>query len=286
MALHDSIAAYLDAKVEIAAGLAIFRFALARDFIFKPGQHATLWLTHRGVTTPRPYSITSSPSNPRVLEFYINLVADGHLTPSLWDPEVLEGLQKQDPRTTVEFTGPKGLLVLDPEDRRDLAFIASGTGLAPFISMIRKLNEDYLSNPREACFRRIWVVHGVSYSAHLGFREELQQLATETLSDPNRRLQVVYLPTVSRPHLDPAWSGLTGRAETLFEDSHVQDRDPAGINCIVRGMLRTALRPQSHAVYICGHPGTIAAVVIALNRRAFAVETDLKHERYYPQERA
>lgn len=99
MTSHEHrIAARLESKIEIAEGLAILRFALSEDFHFKPGQYATLWLTHRGKTLPRPYSIASSPCETRVLEFYINLVAEGKLTPSLWNPEVLHALQNRHPR--------------------------------------------------------------------------------------------------------------------------------------------------------------------------------------------
>ena len=93
------------------------RFTLQRDFHFKPGQYATLWLTHKGKTVPRPYSIASSPAEFRTLEFYINLVREGRLTHSLWDPEVLKGLQTGDSETSAAITGPKGKFVLDPEDK-------------------------------------------------------------------------------------------------------------------------------------------------------------------------
>ena len=63
------IAARLDAKIDLADGVAIFRFALDRDFSFSPGQYATLWLTHLGKTIPRPYSIASAPSQRRCLRF-------------------------------------------------------------------------------------------------------------------------------------------------------------------------------------------------------------------------
>jgi ferredoxin-NADP reductase len=187
MTSHESrIAARLESKIEIVEGLAIFRFTLAEDFRFKPGQYATLWLTHRGKTLPRPYSIASSPSEFRVLEFYINLVAEGKLTPSLWDPEVLHALAHRYPETELAVTGPRGRFVLDLDDPRDFVFVASGTGLAPFMSMIRKLNEDYQTDPEGFQARRIYVVHGVSLSSHFGYHKELERIAADTLRDPPR----------------------------------------------------------------------------------------------------
>ncbi len=281
MTLHDAIPAYLEDKIELSQGLAIFRFALAREFAFKPGQYATLWLTHHGKTIARPYSIASSPTDTHTLEFYINLVADGHLTPSLWDPEVLHGLQTQIPETSVAVTGPKGLFFLDCNDKRNLIFVASGTGLAPFISMLRLLNAEYLRDPEGFQPRTVWVVHGVSHPGNLGYHDELQNLASETLKNPGRKLGVLYFPTISRPYIDPSWVGLKGRAESLFEDSASRDSGPLGLEEIVKGMLITVSRPETHAVYICGHPGTVDNVVRSFTARGFKVGSDLKHERYY-----
>jgi ferredoxin-NADP reductase len=281
LAKPRGLPARLDKKIDVAEGLAIFRIVFDEDFVFKCGQYATLWLTHKGETIPRPYSIASSPSEKRALELYINLVEEGKLTPWLWSPDVLRGLQTGDPETTLSITGPKGSFVLDPADQRDLVFVASGTGLAPFISMIRKLNEDYLNGLETSGTRRIYLVHGVSYSDNFGYRQELEQLASECLSNPARKLGLVYLPTISRPHMDPTWHGLKGRAESLFDDPAPRNSKPLDLDDTVKGMMRALLRPQTHAVYICGHPGTIDNTARILSIRGFALNKDLKFEKYY-----
>ena len=273
--------ARLDRKIDIAQGLAVFRIVFDQDFIFNSGQYATVWLTHKGETVPRPYSISSSPSEKRALEFYINLVAEGKLTPWLWNPEMLQALHNGDPETTLSITGPKGSFVLHPADQRDLVFVASGTGLAPFISMVRKLNEDYLNAPETSRTRRIYLVHGVSYSDNFGYRKELEQLASECLSNPARKLGLVYLPTISRPQMDPTWQGLKGRAESLFEDLAPCTSKALDLEDTVKGMMRALLRPETHAVYICGHPGTIDNTARILSSRGFAPNKDLKFEKYY-----
>src|ERR1044071_3167369 len=152
----NKIPARLGKKIDLAVGLAIFRLIFDQDFKFTPGQYATVWLTHKGKTIPRPYSIASSPSETRALEFYINLVAEGKLTPSLWNPEVVAALSNESPETYVHVSGPKGNFILDSADERDLVFVASGTGLAPFMSMTRKLNEDSLADPENFRSRRIY----------------------------------------------------------------------------------------------------------------------------------
>jgi ferredoxin-NADP reductase len=274
------IRAELDTRIDLDTGLSIFRFALQREFFFQPGQYATLWLTHNGETIPRPYSIASSPSETRILEFYINLVEEGHLTPSLWDPEVMHSLKSGREDASLAITGPKGRFVLDLNDPRDLIFVASGTGLAPFISMTRKLNEDYLAAPENFRSRAVRIIHGVSYSRNLGYRGELEALHLETQKNPARKLGFFYCPTISRPHLDSSWTGLRGRAESLFEDSP-GDMTPNPLENAMREWVRDQLSPATHVVYICGHPGTIDNTVRILSARGFKPDVDVKVEKYY-----
>ncbi len=283
MTSHEKrIAARLESRLEVAEGLAVFRFALEEEFHFKPGQYATLWLTHRGKTLPRPYSIASSPSDTRVLEFYINLVEEGKLTPSLWDPDVLHALQNRHSETELAVTGPRGRFLLEQNECRDLVFVASGTGLAPFMSMIRRLNEEYQDNPEQFHRRRVYVMHGVSLPSHLGYRSELERMACETRKDPTRGLALVYLPTISRPKMHPSWEGLTGRVELLFEPQSCAGSANPNLQDAVKSLLEVTLRPDTHAVYVCGHPGTIDRVEQSLSRRGFKPDADLKRERYYP----
>ena len=276
------IPARLVSRVDLADGLAIITVSLDRDFLFRPGQHATLWLTHRGKTIPRPYSIASSPSQLRQLEFYLNLVAEGQMTPSLWDPEVIRALETRDDRTSLAVTGPKGRFCLNPDDQRDLVFIASGTGLAPFVSMLRKFDED---SRKAANFhpRRIYLIHGVSRPAHLGYRAELEGLATATVDNPHRRLAFVYLPTVSQPRLDPAWEGLTGRAESLLQYDAESKPRLSTLETTVREMLCVLLRPETHAVYVCGHPGTVSNTIRILTARGYRLDSDVMSERFFPE---
>jgi ferredoxin/flavodoxin---NADP+ reductase len=250
---------------------------------FSPGQYATLWLKHGDRTVPRPYSIASSPRHPKTLEFYINLVSEGQMTPSLWDHELLLDLETRRPSTSVEFTGPKGRFLLDPSDTRDLVFIASGTGLAPFMSMVRFLNEESIAAPGSFVARRLCVVHGASLPAYLGYHQELSALMHDSLRNPKRVLAVTYLPTISRHYLDPGWQGLKGRAEYLLEDPGDSPRSalPTLEECL-RGLLLTMLRPESHVVYACGHPGTVDNVVRILSQRGFQPDRDIRREKYYP----
>jgi NAD(P)H-flavin reductase len=277
MTTLNRIPARLESKRDVSPGLSIFRFALECDFHFTPGQYATLWVTHQGKTVPRPYSIASSPTETRSVEFYINLVHEGTLTTNLWNEEVLQKLQHGGEKV-VEISGPRGRFILNPEEKRDLVLVASGTGLAPYISMVRKLKEECLAEPVQFRPRRIYIVHGASYPSHLGYREELESLSRETLSSPLRKLAFVYIPMISRPAEDPAWKGLTGRAETIFDTSGESSLDS---KTVVRGLLACAIRPETHLVYVCGYPGTVNNVCAALAARGFRKGLDIQFEKYY-----
>jgi NAD(P)H-flavin reductase len=282
MSHEIEIPAQLESRIELSDGLAIIRFALDRDFFFEPGQYATLWLTQGRDTFARPYTITSSPTETRVLEFYINLVREGKLTPSLWESSIIEGLRRRDRGIKAAITGPKGRFVLDVKDARDLVFIASGTGIAPFISMIRNLNENYLAAPKFFRPRRIFLIHGVSFPSHLGYRKEMEALAIESVQDPKRKLALIYFPTISRPFIDSTWAGLVGRADSIFNFSHIPKSGPLSLEDSVRNMFGAIMRPETHVVYVSGHPGTADNVIEALSHRGFRIDVDVKSEKYYP----
>src|SRR3989337_1062023 len=126
-----------------------------------PGQYATLGLMGpEGKLVRRPMSISSSADDLSEYEFFIRLVDSGGFTPLLWEIGV------GDP---INIKGPKGKFLLQPDGRRSL-FVASGTGLAPFISMIETLR-----GRNEA--RDIVLLHGASYDYDLAWKEELTELA-------------------------------------------------------------------------------------------------------------
>jgi NAD(P)H-flavin reductase len=281
MSRETKVPAQLESRIELSDGLAILRFALECDFFFHPGQYATLWLTHKGTTLARPYTVASSPSEVRVLEFYINLVKEGKLTPSLWQSDVIEGLMSRDIRTRSVVTGPSGLFLLDSGDSRDLVFIASGTGLAPFVSMIRSLNEEFMSSPKTFRSRKIYLIHGVSLPSHLGYREEMERLAAESVRDPKRGLSLIYLPTISRPSVDSSWAGLKGRAESMFDFSAMPKSGPLSLEENIRSMFSSILRPETHAIYVCGHAGTVDNIADIFSHRGFRIDKDVKREKFY-----
>jgi ferredoxin--NADP+ reductase len=231
---------------EIADGLAVVGVqALEEPFPFIPGQYATLGLMGpEGKLIQRPMSISSPATNLSEYEFFIRLVNGGGLTPLLWE------LTVGDP---INIKGPKGRFMLQ-DDGRTCFFVATGTGLAPFISMLETLR----AHGQE---RDIVLLHGVSYDYDLAWREQLEELAASTF--PLR-----YAGTVSRPQHSPNWTGLTGRAEAVLS-----------------GQLdELQLTPENTTLYLCGNPEMVSAVEEIATERGFPPE-QVRKELYWPKGR-
>src|SRR5438132_1677239 len=209
---------------DIAADLWSIHVRPPAEFRFLPGQYATL-----GVLTPdkhieRPYSIVSSPYESE-LEFFLELVPSGELTPAL------HGLGVGDELTMRKLA--KGRFTLDREVRRNHLLVCTVTGVAPFISYIRTLYRDAQEN-RFPEGHRLYLLEGASRSWEFGYGEELRRIADEVS-------WLKYVPTVSRPWEDRNWTGEVGRVDDLIRKyTHLWE-----------------LAPATTSTYLCGHPKMI-----------------------------
>ena len=233
---------------EVAPGLAIVGVeALEQPFTFEPGQYATLGLMGpAGKLVQRPMSISSPADDLGEYEFFIRRVEGGAFTPLLWERRV------GDP---MNIKGPKGKFLLQEDGRRAL-FVSSGTGLAPFISMIETLRARGRS-------RDIVVLHGVSYDHDLAWRRELTALQ-DGGSFPLR-----YVGTISRPQSCPDWTGCTGRVEAVIE----------------RQMDDLGLTAANTTIYLCGNPDMVSAIEEIAAARGFPPE-HVRKELYWPKGRS
>ncbi|MDP8979856.1 MAG: FAD-binding oxidoreductase [Acidobacteriota bacterium] len=173
---------------EIAPGVRSFVFEVPEVELlyFIPGQFVSFTETIQGKQITRPYSIASPPDSNR-FEICLNRVEDGLFSPYLFDMQ---------PGASVEMSAPLGYFVLrDPG--RDCIFVATGTGVAPFRSMLHA----WLGQHDRKQFTLIF---GVRYERGLMYRAELEDLAR---THPNLR----FWPTLSRP--EPGWTGRTGHVQ-------------------------------------------------------------------------
>jgi ferredoxin-NADP reductase len=215
---------------------------------FESGQYMTIGVFADGKLWQRPYSVASAPrvADDEGYEFYVRLVPIERFTSLLWRLPVGHGMR---------MIGPKGKFLLEPDDDRNHVYVSTGTGIAPFMSMIRETAA--AGRPRQTV-----VLHGCSYVEELGYREELEGWAA------GGDYPLTYIPTISRP-ADPrnsGWTGRTGRVEAVI-----------GSVCDDLG-----LDPDQTVVYICGNPEMIINVERELLDRDFP-EFHVKKELYWPK---
>lgn len=206
---------------------------------FAPGQWLNLGMRIDGELVKRSYSIASAPGLP--LEFYLVRVEGGLLTPRLDALRVGEGLLVQ--------TEPQGFFTLDELPKaEDLWLLATGTGLGPYLSMLR-------SGWLWKRFGRVLLVHGVRCVDHLGYREELEGVEQ---ARPDFR----YVPVLSRQDDERA---LRGRIPALLEDGRLEKA------------ARATIDPERSHVLLCGNPDMIRDTSATLAERGLR-----KHRRRKP----
>ena len=215
---------------------------------FEPGQYMTIGVMVDGKLLQRPYSVASPPARAADdgYEFYVRRVQGGAFTPILWQLPVGHGMR---------MIGPKGKFILLPDDERTHVFISSGTGNAPFISMMRQLMVD--GRPRPAV-----MLNGVSYALELGYRDLLEGW------QESGEYPVTFVPTVSRPDdpLNAEWTGRRGRVESIL--GPVLDE--------------LGLSPANSIAYICGNPDMIISAEATLLDRGYP-EEQVHKELYWPK---
>ena len=245
----DAYNATLVKRVDLTTDLAYFWVTMDGDAApFEPGQYMTTGVVSNGKMLQRPYSVASPPSvaDSEGYEFFVRLVPIKRFTEALWTLEIGHRMR---------VIGPKGKFMLEPDDERVHLYVSTGTGIAPFVSMVRET----MANGDG---RRTVLLNGVSYAEELGYRDELEAWQ----ADPAYRL--TYLPTVSRA-ADPrnaGWTGRVGRAEQVIAD-------------VCRDL---GLEPESTVVYICGNPEMILNVEAILLDAGYP-ELHVKKELYWPK---
>ena len=206
-------------------------------FGFVPGQ----WLSLKhvrpdGEEITRAYSIASAPSENSHFALCLNRVQDGFMSNFLCD------MQEGD---EISYQGPFGDFILRPP-MRDTIFIATGTGIAPFRSMLHWVFAD----PTRHQNKQLWLVFGNRTESDIYYHEELLQFAHD-------HENFHYMPTLSRG--DHEWPGLRG---------YVQEHVPQ----IAQG------RQDMHA-YICGLDKMIKANRELLKALGWD-RKDIRYEKY------
>ena len=240
--------AQITKRVDFSADLWMIRAGPGGEFQFTAGQYATLGLETPNGIIERPYSIVSSPQE-RELEFFIELVPAGDLTPLLY--QVHPG-----DYVTVRKSA-KGRFTLETKSTRNHhLFLSTVTGVAPFVSIIRTLFKDWKGGTFHGK-DKLFLIDGASRSWELGYRSELEKFAEDVP-------WLTYIPTISRPWEDTDWKGETGRVDDVIRKYADQWR----------------LHGSNTTAYLCGHPVMIEHVKGILHRHGWGKEA-IKEENFF-----
>ncbi|MGA2512586.1 MAG: ferredoxin--NADP reductase [Candidatus Limnocylindrales bacterium] len=183
----------------------------------------------------RAYSIASESRADEYLEFYLTVVMSGDLTPRLFNLKIKDRL----------YVGPKavGVFTLDKAPGKHILMIGTGTGLAPYMSMLRS---ELVCNGS----RKFVIVHGARFSWDLGYRTELTGLARHCSN-------FHYMPVITRPQEDVTWRGRSGYLQNLIASGAIEEE--TGL----------PLTPENFDIFLCGNPGMIETVLSWAEGRGF-----------------
>ena len=212
-----------------------FQLIEPSEITFKAGQFVSFEVpdVRTGRTVTRPYSIASPPSSSQRISLLLNLVPGGPGSTYLF------GLREGDETT---FAGPAGNFYLRDDPGRDVLFVATGTGIAPFRSML-------LTNAERSLPSRATVFWGLRNQRDLYYQEELARMSRDVPG-------ASHLITLSRPA--PGWTGPSGRVTTLVE--------------------REIHDVKRLAVYLCGNSGMITEVTGIIQAKGLC---PIFREKYY-----
>jgi len=227
---------------------------------FKAGQFIALGLQFQGEkrVTYRAYSLSSPPEEKLHFELYIKWAMEpimGKFTSALFD-------MKED--DMIYWRKPAGAFTIEERkadetpDTRRLILVASGTGLAPFISYVLHLKNI-------GSKRKLVLLHGAKYAQELGYRDMLEKMCSENSN-------LIYIPTVSRPdhELSHGWQGRKGRVETLLVDN--------GGSSLLEKAIGEKVMPDNSFFHICGYQGTIESVISILHPLGFVTNREKRND--------
>jgi ferredoxin-NADP reductase len=170
---------------------------------WRPGQYVNVFVDVDGVLTSRPYSISSPPGvaateeSPFTLDLTVRDKPGGFVAPYL-----LNEIQVGD---EVETTGPAGSFYHEPLiDGDDLVFLAGGSGVTPFMSIIR----DAFHRRGDTPPQQMHLLYGSRAPDDVIFGDELARLAAEHPEPVEGRAGLHYSLVISEP--PPGYEGLTG----------------------------------------------------------------------------
>lgn len=220
-------------------GLVSLRFARPAEFHFKPGQFARIGLTGEdGTYVGRAYSTASRPEDP-FIEFFIVAIEGGALSPRLTALEVGD--------EAVLEAEPMGFMTPDRIGGGSVLWLlSSGTGLAPFIGLIR--NEEIWKE-----WPTVVAVHSVRNCEDLAYEDFFKEVSEDPRLAGAEGRRLCYIPVVTREKTEH----LSERIPALIESGALEEA--AGVR----------FDSEESRVMLCGNPDMVQDVRNLLKKQGF-----------------
>jgi len=203
------MASWLDGKVVDNRRLNEYLTALIIDVdlgSYEAGQFVRIGLPDGDDVLARPYSLVNTPQDTH-LEVYFNIVEEGPLSPRLFDLQAGDDILVAD--------NPSGFLtVSEIPDCKHLWMIATGTGIGPFLAILK-------SAAAWQKFEKIVLCYAVSYGAELAYRDVIERIEAKH----GDRFQ--FVPVVTREFHPDA---LDKRLPLLMQDGSLEQHTGISIN--------------------------------------------------------
>jgi CDP-4-dehydro-6-deoxyglucose reductase len=186
-------------------------------FDFIPGQFVTLDLPihEKPNKRVRSYSIASWPDGTNIFELVIVQTPRGAGSTWIFENTTIG--------SELRFRGPQGVFTLPPDLDKDLFLICTGTGIAPYRSMLHNMYLEKISHGR------IYLIFGTRTEKDILYYDEMKELA-------GRMEGLTYIPTLSRQK----WNGRDGYVHPIYEEL-CRNRQPANFFlCGWRNMIDEA----------------------------------------------
>lgn len=188
------------------------------DFSFRAGQFVMLLLPIESRIKHRSYSIASPPSDDNRFELVIVLNPKGLGTPWMW-----ENLK---PGTVIPVSRPLGKFTLPENIDRDICFICTGVGIAPFRSQVYHIINKNIPH------KNLYMVFGTRYEKDILYRQEMEFLM-------QKHPEFKFIPTLSREN-SSSWEGKKGYVHNVYQELFADKKNAYFYICGWKDMLNEA----------------------------------------------